>query len=763
MSTNGPSNGRPPAMEDSRPVMPYSCVLCYQRKVKCDKRDPCSSCTRSGAACVFRAPAPPRRRKGKTTEGILLARLRKYEEIIRKHGINIENVDSAFAQSDAYTDTPVNTSLPIRPKNGVKEDTDLGLLVGEEGKSKYFDRLVNLSPPGKYMANVNSNLWMTLSDELRSTTEVVDFPSSDDEQIDCQTEGVPFSLNIDDGQLFLGSPNPSTNLHALHPQPLHIFRLWQVFVDNINPLVKICHIPTEQQQVLEAAANLSKITKGTEAFMFAMYTCSVTSLSEDECQSQLGEPKETLLSRFQFGTKQSLINAKFMRSPNLTILRAFALYLVTVRRSLDSQTLWILTGTALRIAQRVGLHRDGSHLGLSIFETEMRRRLWWFMLVLEGYSSELCGAGTSVLQYPWDTHLPLNVNDSDLSPNMKQAPKEHDGPTEMLFYLLRCETGNFMRRKEDPRAASSSWRDMGGSSTTVAEKIKLADNLQALLERKYLRFCDPSIPLHALTLTVGQCMFAVIRLVIYSPLNIKETAEANSEHVDQKTKDILYTNSAKIIQFDSLLRTNEITKHYLWHLDTHFQWHSLIFLLNELRTRTLGPDIDDVWQDLSALFANRPQLLNSKNALYVAIGNLVLKAWNAREQALISSSELASPPEFVQNLRRQRATVPLRPKHGAEHRMFSPASKSAGTTPTTLPNQFTGDDTNNRRPTTSEDAFNSIAPTNFDAHGTEFMEPSLCLPDGAGYDTGMDGSPVNWAQWDTLLQGFNMGEIDEGI
>ncbi|KAK2753330.1 hypothetical protein FQN55_003459 [Onygenales sp. PD_40] len=734
-------------MEDLRPAMPYSCVLCYQRKVKCDKRDPCSSCARSGAACVFRAPAPPRRRKGKTTEGVLLARLRKYEEIIRKHGIDIENVGTASTQSDVYSDAPTNMNLPIRSKNCVIEDTDLGLLVVEEGKSKYFD----------------SNLWMTLSDELLSTTEVVDSPSLDDEQVDYQTAAVPFSLNMDDGQLLLGSPNPSTNLHALHPQPLHIFRLWQVFVDNINPLVKICHIPTEQQQVLEAAANLGKITKGTEAFMFAMYTCSVTSLSEDECQGQLGEPKETLLSRFQFGTKQSLINAKFMRSSDLTILRAFALYLVTIRRSLDSQSLWILTGTALRIAQRGGLHRDGSHLGLSIFETEMRRRLWWFMLVLEGYSSELCGAGTSVLQYPWDTRLPLNVNDSDLSPNMKQGPTEHDGPTEMLFYLLRCEMGNFMRRKEDPRAASSSWRDLGGSSTTVADKIKLADNLQALLERKYLRFCDPSIPLHALTLTVGQCMFAVMRLVIYNPLNMKETTETNSEYVDQKTKDILYINSAKIIKFDNLFRTNEITKRYLWHLDTHFQWHSLIFLLNELRTRTLGSDIDEVWQDLAALFANRPQLLNSKNALHVAIGNLVLKAWNVREQALISSSKPASPPEFVQILRRQRATVPLRPKPGVEHRTFSPASESDGTTPTTLPNQFTGDDINNRRPTPSEDALNSKAATNFDAHGTEFMEPSLCLPDGAGYDTGMDGSPVNWAQWDALLQGFNMGEIDGGI
>lgn len=34
-------------------------------------------------------------------------------------------------------------------------------------------------------------------------------------------------------------------------------------------------------------------------------------------------------------------------------------------------------GVVIRNAERGGLHRDGSILGLSPYETERRRRVWW--------------------------------------------------------------------------------------------------------------------------------------------------------------------------------------------------------------------------------------------------------------------------------------------------------------------------------------------------------------------------------------------------
>lgn len=64
-------------------------------------------------------------------------------------------------------------------------------------------------------------------------------------------------------------------------------------------------------------------------------------------------------------------------------------------------------------------------------------------------SAELSGAGASILTQNWKTPMPLNVNDSDLYPEMTTFPKEQaNGLTEMSFVLIRCEVGTFLQNSE---------------------------------------------------------------------------------------------------------------------------------------------------------------------------------------------------------------------------------------------------------------------------------------------------------------------------
>ena len=114
----------------------------------------------------------------------------------------------------------------------------------------------------------------------------------------------------------------------LHPQPVLIFRLWQTFLDNVNPLTKIIHAPTLQQSILDATGNLEHVSKGLETLMFAIYNFAVTSSSNAYCENMLGEAKTTLLARYRRGTQQALIRAEFLKSSELTVLQAFVLYLV---------------------------------------------------------------------------------------------------------------------------------------------------------------------------------------------------------------------------------------------------------------------------------------------------------------------------------------------------------------------------------------------------------------------------------------------------
>jgi len=115
----------------------------------------------------------------------------------------------------------------------------------------------------------------------------------------------------------------------MHPNAVHIFRLWQTFLVNVNPLVKMVHAPTLQQTILDASEDVRNIPRHIEALMFSIYFLAITSLQNEDCLSMFGEPRNILLARYAHGTQQALISARFLKSLNISTLQAYVLFLVS--------------------------------------------------------------------------------------------------------------------------------------------------------------------------------------------------------------------------------------------------------------------------------------------------------------------------------------------------------------------------------------------------------------------------------------------------
>jgi hypothetical protein len=80
----------------------------------------------------------------------------------------------------------------------------------------------------------------------------------------------------------------------------------------------------------------------------------------------------------------------------------------------------------------LGLDRDGTKTGLSAFDTEIRRRLWWQIKMLDVSCAEDCGFCPTYI-YSENTALPLNIEDADISPESSALPHEKDGFTTMTL------------------------------------------------------------------------------------------------------------------------------------------------------------------------------------------------------------------------------------------------------------------------------------------------------------------------------------------
>lgn len=100
-----------PANIPPKPQRVLACVLCQQRKVKCDRRFPCANCTKAGAQCVP-AALIPRQRRRRFPERDLLERVRHYESLLREYHIPFEPLHGK--PTDAAPD----------PENHVHQDRD---------------------------------------------------------------------------------------------------------------------------------------------------------------------------------------------------------------------------------------------------------------------------------------------------------------------------------------------------------------------------------------------------------------------------------------------------------------------------------------------------------------------------------------------------------------------------------------------------------------------------------------------------------------
>ncbi|TKX19193.1 fungal specific transcription factor domain-containing protein 69 [Elsinoe australis] len=635
-----------------RILNPRSCVTCRRRKVKCDKSHPCANCVRAHIDCVFPTPgrAPRRPRKhADTRDTELLERLRRLEGVVKGLGVDVSTAtgqptDSSTKDARTHEDQSAGSSpqseQPVRrstdyPSSGndvqVSErphgqlENRFGRLVVSEGRSRY----------------VNTSFWASLSNEVEDLKGILNEESDDED------ETSPGSHNHLPGHhqgWMFGFSSQSVDMLTLHPIPMQIETYWSIYKDRVDPLVKVLHIPSITPTILTSASHLANLSKGFEALLFAIYYGATTSLTAEECLAKLGEERSVLLSRYRFAVEQALARANFLTAEELVILQAFVVFLMCLRRNNDARVIWTLTGLLVRMSQTVGIHRDGTHFGLPPFEVEMRRRLWWQVCILDVRASEDHGCDPTIVEQSFDTRMPLNVNDSDMSPGMKEFPKEHKGCTDMSFCLIRFEVANTFRRLNYVPPAPNRCHTYL-SSITREEKEKWIQECHDMLEEKYLKHCDMTVPLYWVTATVARLIMSKMWLIVYHPYQRQDGGAS----LPQDIKDKLFITSLENIEYALLLETETRTMKWGWLFKTYMQWHAMAFILSELTKKTKGPLVERAWLAISRVRDGRWGEMNDhgdahhdarSGYLWKPLLRLHAKALAARQQALEEEGQL---------------------------------------------------------------------------------------------------------------------------
>ncbi|KAF5855180.1 hypothetical protein ETB97_009757 [Aspergillus alliaceus] len=481
-----------------------SCTLCRRRKVRCDKVYPCSNCSRADVLCFYSEPYKRPRRHSKLTVNDILDRITRLERTVNtwalSNQLSTETCEPELrreAQEQDFSDSVDNVVFQNSDSTGANllagaGDSDSGLLLqqGDNG-----------------ITYVNEFLFECVLKEEQELRSVLEAQGAD--ELKPCSEARSFTLS----PLSIRDPLPKDNIgtaasHCPHyPSKWQALQLWHTFVNNVDPVLKILHIPMWK-------ACLQVYDSGRAG--------------------------------------------------------------------------WSLIGLAIRLAQSLGLHKDGNHFNLPPFESEMRRRLWWSLYVLEARSPENHGIVLDALDHLSDACLPLNANDSDLAPDMQTLPCPRVGWTEMSFTILKAEISQIFRKISEPALTSVSGQN-------------IFEYHAYRLEESYLKCCDDNIPVQRVTALATRTIIAKMQFIMKRRSCCRGSGLRYTEE--------LLNEACNILEISLSIYSDDLMKGFYWYAKTYTQYNVLTYVLGHLCALPQGPSINRAWKAVDESF----QLVDSSD------------------------------------------------------------------------------------------------------------------------------------------------------
>ncbi|KAF2174871.1 hypothetical protein K469DRAFT_724950 [Zopfia rhizophila CBS 207.26] len=651
-----------------------SCLECRRRKLKCDKLQPCTNCTKFSRDCVFLAPALDPAGQAKLAEvkekmGLLEKTLE--EDVARRRSSSKSTSASAATslllpgQDGSHSDyeelederglepTPLATEDAAYYEDADDDLVDLGIQLG---KMRITERVGGFVRP-------------RLSEELAQALKEV--PPKEEN---------PLSIHAQDSYLAPGrdyvAPSSSfffapgiqkTSLMTYLPSKVLADKLIEHYWRAVHVVSRTLHRPSFEQQYENFWRDISTGVEprvSFQAVVLAALLASIISMPEKRVLSELGVAKESLVENFKQGTEATLARANFLRTTKFETLQAFVMYLIPLCRAEVSRAHSALTGTAIRLAECMGLHRDPSLYSLSPVDVHLRRLIWYQICFLDLRTCEATGPRPQIRRQDFDTKFPLNIDDVDLGHgwNVQEDAKHF---TDMTITRMRFECYEMHRLiwAERPRIEKK--------KTTLTSLLSKIQVFQAAMEKTYLPMLDKRIPLHFLATQIYGILSCRMHVMVLNKY-------ASNQHrlMPERLRQIMIGSSVLILEHSITMETTPALSIWTWYVGALHQYHTALLLLSELYAKARDPAVEArVWRCLDYAFELPAGLDNAEKSRKVL-------------------EDLIGRTEMYQSIRRVRAPTNMKPagprmwnfssQHEQEERERRSSSTQLSLTPYTV-------------------------------------------------------------------------------
>ncbi|KAJ4366063.1 hypothetical protein N0V95_000290 [Ascochyta clinopodiicola] len=258
---------------------------------------------------------------------------------------------------------------------------------------------------------------------------------------------------------------PTTPTTELPPK-----RICDVLIDGylrtIETLYRIVHIPTFQKEYEAIWETSSQSNSG-----FMVQLKLILAIGATLYDSTFSMRIEA--TRWVYEAQTWLMSPAFKSKLGICFLQNNILVLLA-RELVDvgGELIWISAGAVVRSAVYMGLHKDPAQLqNMSVFDAEMRRRIWNTILEISLQSSLVSGGPCFISLSEFDTQPPGNFNDADLE-TARPEPKPPNCYTQGSVAIA-------LRQTLPARLAVVKFLNDFFSSGTYEETLQIDGNLRA--------------------------------------------------------------------------------------------------------------------------------------------------------------------------------------------------------------------------------------------------------------------------------------------
>lgn len=211
-----------------------------------------------------------------------------------------------------------------------------------------------------------------------------------------------------------------------------------------SPCFDIIHRPTFQKEYNDFWENPTSCELVWVSMFLGMMILALQSYygNVPESLKDNGKPEE-IWKTWMSGSEVCSYWGKIGLKPGLNNVRAIILWILgqaSQRSNWDwAEAVCPSVGILVRVSQSMGLHRDPKWFVMSPFEAESRRKVWMVVQYLDTNMSIVQGLPTIVSPTGMDVDPPINVNDSDLSPenDTLPTPLPFTNRTNITFTIFR--------------------------------------------------------------------------------------------------------------------------------------------------------------------------------------------------------------------------------------------------------------------------------------------------------------------------------------